>query len=202
MNKIITEKVIYRGREISINELKEQSNIKIIVECRHGQREVKWYRRYQLCYKCVSEAGLYNTSPKGRIITWGDKISKAKKGVLATEEAKKAYSIAHYNCDPEDWKGFYKKSEIQIIRDSIEYLELRKLVFKRDNYKCAISGQSGSLQMHHIESMNTNLLKSLDINNVITLHVDIHKEFHSIYGNGNNTREQFEEFINNYKLKL
>lgn len=38
--------------------------------------------------------------------------------------------------------------------------------------------------------------------NGITLSESIHKEFHAIYGNGNNTKEQFLEFINNlYKEK-
>lgn len=95
MNKLISKTVIYRGTEVSVNLLKENSNIKVIVECLHGQREVRWNRRHQLCRKCVAEAGLYNTSPKGREITWGDKISDAKKGALSSEEHKKALSMAH-----------------------------------------------------------------------------------------------------------
>lgn len=90
MNKIITKYVIRRGKQISVDELKDSSNIKIVVECKHGQREVRWCRKDQLCRKCAAEAGIYNTSSKGRDITWGKKISKAKKGKEFSEEHKKA----------------------------------------------------------------------------------------------------------------
>lgn len=195
MNRLITKIITIRGVSKTVDQLKKNSNIKVTVECKHGQREVRWYRRHQQCRKCVSEAGLYNTSKKGRQITWGDKISKAKKGIKATKEHKKALSIAQYQCVEEDWPGYYKKSEIQQVRDSIEYLKFRKSIFKRDNYKCQISGLGGYLQMHHIESMNRNLSKALDESNVITLHESIHREFHKIYGNGNNTIHQWNEFI-------
>lgn len=92
MNIIITKEVLYRGKLISIYQLKPNSNIKILVECSHGQREIRWNRRYQLCRKCVSEAGLYNTCKKGRKITWGDKISKAKKGIVEEKKLKQLYS--------------------------------------------------------------------------------------------------------------
>jgi hypothetical protein len=81
---------MYRGSLISVNDLKDNSNVKVVVECPHGQRVVRWSRRHQLCRNCASEQGLYSTSKPGRKITWGDKISEAKKGKKATEEHKKA----------------------------------------------------------------------------------------------------------------
>lgn len=95
MNKIITTHVMYRGQEISVSNLKDNSNLKITVECRHGQRLVKWVRRNQLCKKCAVEAGIFNTSKMGRDITWGDKISEAKKGKKFSEAHKEALSKAH-----------------------------------------------------------------------------------------------------------
>lgn len=65
------------------------------VKCKHGEREVRWCRIHQWCHKCTSEAGIYNTSVKGRKINWGEKISKAKKGKKLTEEHKRALSEAH-----------------------------------------------------------------------------------------------------------
>jgi len=90
MNKIITTHVMYRGKVKPVSELAEQSNITVVVECPHGQRKTRWCRRYNLCPKCCLDKGVYNTSPKGRKIGWGDKISKAKKGKKFSEEHKKA----------------------------------------------------------------------------------------------------------------
>jgi len=73
-----------------VDHIKENSQIKVIVECPHGQREVRWNRRHQLCYKCAAEKGLYNTSKSGRDISWGDKISRAKKGKALSKEHKEA----------------------------------------------------------------------------------------------------------------
>ena len=199
MNKVITKTIKIRGIEKSVDQLKPNSNKKVIVECKHGQREVRWCRRHQLCYECAAEAGLYNTCKKGREITWGDKISKTKKGVKATEEHKKALSVAQYKCSKDEWPGFYDKSEICQIRDSIEYLNFRKEVMKRDNYKCAITGKNGNLEVHHLDSVNIAKNKILDKNNAITLHASVHSMFHLKFGNGNNTVKQFEEFKQNFK---
>ena len=95
MNRIITQFVKYRGSTISVEQLKEQSQIEIEVECKHGRRLIRWCRRNQLCKKCSIEVGAFNTSKPGREITWGDKISKAKKGIKASDAHKKALSIAH-----------------------------------------------------------------------------------------------------------
>ena len=64
---------------------------------------------------------------------------------------------------------------------------------------CRITGMGGKLNVHHIESINSCLEKALDPSNVITLHASVHKLFHDIYGRGNNTAEQFEEFVKNLK---
>lgn len=89
-NKVITKTVKYRGKEISVDKLSEKSGKMVTVECKHGQRQARWNRRFNGCKKCLIEDGAFNSCKKGRVITWGDKISKAKKGVKFTEEHKKA----------------------------------------------------------------------------------------------------------------
>lgn len=117
MNRIITKQVKYRGRLIPVQELKPNSNIKIEVECKHGRRIVKWCRRHQLCRKCCSEAGIYNTSPKGRKITWGDKISKAKRGKKFSDDHKKALVAVRK-------KKYCKRVNIQ-EKDFVDFVSYR-----------------------------------------------------------------------------
>lgn len=73
----------------------------------------------------------------------------------------------------------------------------RMKVLKRDNYtcqKCYIRKQESELEAHHKDGCNWNIDKRLDIDNGVTLCVDCHKMFHRLYGYGNNTVQQFEEF--------
>lgn len=90
MNKILTKTVLYRGKEVPVSQLSDQSQIVVEVECPHGVRKVRYSRRNQLCRKCSIEAGVFNTSKPGREITWGNKISDAKKGISFSEEHRKA----------------------------------------------------------------------------------------------------------------
>jgi hypothetical protein len=195
MNRIITTHVIYRGSTIPVESLKTQSQLRVEVECSHGRRFIRWCRRNQLCKQCAVEAGVFNTSPKGREITWGNKISKAKVGVKFSKQHKRALSVAQYGVAEEDWPGFYVKGPVHKLRDSVEYVEFRKSIMLRDNYTCQLTGMRGKLNVHHIEAISSSLEKALDPDNVITLHASIHKLFHDIYGRGHNTREQFNEFL-------
>jgi len=96
MNEIVTTHVLLHGKLKSVSDLKKQSQVVVVVRCKHGEREVRWSRRNNLCHKCCAESGAYNTSPKGRTITWGDKISEAKKGVKFRDEHKEALSVAQF----------------------------------------------------------------------------------------------------------
>ena len=49
--------------------------------------------------------------------------------------------------------------------------------------------------MHHLDGYNWCIEKRTDETNGITLCSNCHKNFYSIYGKGNNTKEQFEEWI-------
>lgn len=83
---------------------------------------------------------------------------------------------------------------------SPEYKEWRKKVFERDSYTCDISKQiGGDLQAHHLIDWANAIDSRFNIENGITLCKEIHDEFHRVYGKGNNTKEQYEEFKRNYK---
>lgn len=76
----------------------------------------------------------------------------------------------------------------------------RKEVYKRDKFTCQCCGDNkgGNLNAHHLNGYNFDKEHRTDINNGITLCKTCHKRFHEIYGYGNNTKEQFMEFIERY----
>jgi adenylate kinase family enzyme len=163
MNKIITKTVIYRGTEIPVSELKEKSQIKVIVECKHGQRHIRWCRRNRLCKKCSAEAGVFNTAQKGRKITWGDKISEAKKGKLFSDDHKQALLIARIKkiCDrkgiPESaFDGFPTSGEQLKLRNfamsAIRKKLIKYTVEQQDALILEELGYSVSQLKKHIES--------------------------------------------------
>lgn len=80
-----------------------------------------------------------------------------------------------------------------------EYIGLIKQVLLRDNYTCKCCGKyGGDLNVHHLNGWNWDLGNRYSPDNAITLCLKCHKDFHVIYGKGNNTLQQFNEFINNY----
>ncbi|MCK9369506.1 NUMOD3 domain-containing DNA-binding protein [Candidatus Dojkabacteria bacterium] len=150
------------------------------------------------------------------------KISKANKGRVCSEEARKKIGEANkgnkYNLSrhPSEitrkklslallgkrsgdkhpmWKGGITSVNIQ-ARNTIEYDIWRNGNFARDGYtcqKCWIRG--GKLIAHHVLNFAEWVELRFAIDNGITLCKECHKLFHKKYGNQHNTREQLEEFL-------
>lgn len=76
-------------------------------------------------------------------------------------------------------------------------IEWRKAVYERDQFVCRVCGddRGGNLVAHHKDSWRTNESKRFDVDNGVTCCVRCHKEFHSIFGYGENTEEQWFEFV-------
>ena len=80
-----------------------------------------------------------------------------------------------------NWKGG-ASSKNRKIRDSFEYNEWRKSVFKRDNYTCQKCGKKSKkgeyayLTVHHIKQFAQYPELRFDINNGLTLCLNCHSE--------------------------
>lgn len=92
---------------------------------------------------------------------------------------------------PEERKG----TELAQLRNSVEYDEWRYAVYKRDMNLCGICGiRKDPMMAHHLDGFNAFPEKRFDVDNGVTLCDFHHISFHSNYGFGNNTKEQFEKF--------
>ena len=74
--------------------------------------------------------------------------------------------------------------------------EAKYMAFENANFQCELTGQQQFLKVHHLNGYANFPDQRADVNNLIVLYTDIHKDFHSIYGyKGNNTIDQFSEFV-------
>lgn len=94
------------------------------------------------------------------------------------------------------WKPDKLQSDRENDRNIDGYQEFIQFVLLRDNYTCNCCGKRGvKLCVHHLNGYNWFTEGRTDQANAITLCKNCHENFHSIYGNGNNTKEQYEEWI-------
>jgi len=80
------------------------------------------------------------------------------------------------------------------------YGKWKKKVKERDNYICQCCNYKGKIldgimEAHHLENFSDNIELSLEIINGITLCEKCHKDFHRLFGKKNNTRKQFDIFL-------
>ena len=146
--------------------------IKICLNC--GKKFKTYPYRKDTAKYCSHSCAIKSLGAKELLLRFGDKrIKKGKK---------------NWN-----WKGGITP-ENQKIRMSIEFRLWREAVFARDNWTCQkykIRGEK--LHAHHIQNFSEYPDLRFAIDNGITLSKKAHREFHKIYGNRNNTREQLVE---------
>jgi hypothetical protein len=94
------------------------------------------------------------------------------------------------------WNQNKTDEEREKERNYGEYADFIKRVMARDNYTCQCCGKKHEkIEAHHLNGYNWFIEGRTDESNAITLCHACHCNFHSIYGCGNNTKEQFEEWF-------
>lgn len=142
-------------------------------------------RTVKRCKKCF-----------GKSEEFRNKISKAHKGKKLSEEHKRNIGKAHKGGKHWAWKGGIT-SDIQKIRDSVEYRNWRLKVYAQNNYTCQKCNQKGGiiLHAHHIYNFSNNESLRFEVFNGITFCNKCHMKFHSKYGKRKNTLNQVLEFL-------
>lgn len=113
-------------------------------------------------------------------------------------DIKNRSGINHWKYNPNITKKEREKKRLYLGEEI--YNNWHNSVFERDNYTCQCCGDNhgGNLEAHHINSYNWDKENRFNIDNGITLCNKCHKKFHHLYGYGNNTKKQFEEFYQLY----
>ena len=137
-----------------------------------------------------------------------EEAQEKRSKILQSEEYRKKQSISKLG----ERNGMYNKvgdlsptfkRDITIeerikSRQYFLYKRWKKEVLEKANHTCQCCGKSDvKLNTHHLNSYTDFPTQRTDINNGVCLCEDCHKLFHKLYGGKHNTKEQFEDFMNN-----
>lgn len=137
------------------------------------------------------------------------------KSKLIQEKSKqtclKKYGFEHYRQNPEMKEKYCNGEKCNWYIDGRNSLkddwdnttlanEFRRGIFgSRERKYICCGNEIREMQLHHLNSRNMFPEQIFDKDNVVIICKDCHKNFHDEYGYGNNTKEQFEEFLKNNK---
>ena len=132
---------------------------------------------------------------------WNDYLSHNHDGKVYCRKC--SLKILNSGENHPNWNVNKTDKEREIDRSYTEYTDFIKRVLKRDNYTCQCCGKyGGTLEVHHLDGYNWCVEKRTDDTNGITLCNSCHGNFHSKYGNGENTKEQYLEWMGIVNIEL
>lgn len=126
--------------------------------------------------------------------------------IFNNEENKIQNSCRQRGIDIDDFDEF-ATTKAHRDRNNSKYKEWKQNVFERDNYTCQCCGKrGGTLNAHHLHNFSQYPELMYDIDNGVTVCDKCHlvnypNSFHSLYGEKNNTPEQFYEYVKLRKAK-
>ena len=188
------------GKELQIQEFNVRKG-KPHSYCKQCEHEKNNNKYFHICEDCGKQ---YFSGNKNSHICKdcnSKKLGKLGAKILGSidwsGENNPMFGVHRFGKDNPNYKEWLTEED-RINRRLIDgYTTFISECLKRDNYTCQRCGDSrgGNLQVHHKDGYNWCKEKRTDINNGITFCKDCHKEFHTIYGYGNNTQKQLEEFL-------
>ena len=196
------------------------------VEVGLGSKNIKWYE--EKGYSIPRKNGAFVSDEKIVVKTKDLKRYSHVRVQVSCDECNNIFNLSYCtynkNCERHDGKYYChacshklfasgvnhpswkddKPTDIRILqRNYPEYTQFIKRVLARDNYTCKCCGRkTHDIEVHHLDGYNWCEEKRTDDTNGITLCKKCHDNFHSKYGNGDNTREQFEEWYGSVIPKL
>lgn len=169
---------VKQGTKIIVNvrDLSNSSNELVDVECDHCG---KIYKVSYSSYNHCNHNGLYYCNTCAHSLFCSGENSSNWNPILTDEDRKNG-------------------------RNYPEYIDFVKKVFARDEYTCKCCGRkiNSDGEIHHLNGYNWDILGRTSVKNGVCLCGNCHKSFHSKYGYGDNTKEQFEDFIGNSVCEL
>ena len=89
--------------------------------------------------------------------------------------------------------------EIECIEQGSYFIDFICVLHDRANNRCEFTGcKSNNLVIHHLNGYNWYIEGRMDVDNAVVIDKEVHDVFHNKYGRGDNTKEQWEEFVENY----
>ena len=108
------------------------------------------------------------------------------------------YREAHSGKNSTSYNHDLTEEEREQGRSIEGYNEWRNEVKEKANFTCdCCYKHGGNMNSHHLDGYDWCKERRIDVNNGVCLCENCHKEFHKIYGYGNNTKEQYIEFKEN-----
>lgn len=197
----------------NVEKLLEEFNVRFISHhqeyrpfsyCKECERKNDSERYHHVCSMCGKE---YKSGRKDndkcvechRELMKQDKVMYKYKERDFSGEKNPMYGRQRFGEENPNYKPHKTQEEREYGRLLEGYGVWRKSVYSRDNYTCqsCFDEKGGNLVAHHLDGYHWYTEGRTNVDNGVTLCRPCHKKFHSLYGNFNNTKEQFMKFKDN-----